>query len=828
MKLNKILFSLMAAFSLLAVSCQEELAYTPGEPDLEGCYGVYFPTQDAAGDHTMDPSETPEVEIVVKRLVDEGDITVPVNVIVSEEGIFNVPELTFVDGQSEQTLKVTFPNAKSGVTYTLALEITDPEYASTYGANNTFFTYSVVIEKYEYLGKALYREDILTALFGVTNEEWEVDVYTKDTQPGVYYLAGVYDPANCPLLSSNSSVYKDSYMVIDASNPQKVYMPFQYMGLVVNSQYGECATGSYAPEAGFNVAEGVYGTMINKVITFPAQGLLFGMELYNNFGFYYANPDGMFRVVLPGAVLTDYTFDMVAGFSSNGVQPVQFTFGADVASIKYAAYAGPLAKADLEEKVAELAASTTAKSVARPTEGDAAVVGFSFDATGKYTVVAVSCDETGAPQDASSLVLSYVAAGDEVAVVVNAGLGSADKYVPLGVSPETAAEFYVYGQDLVDLKLGLFSYADLVADQNACVSAVLASASAPAEILDQVNNGVYVDVMEGLMPGTEYYMIVYASNGYEQTAILTDPFTTAGEPSPIYQSFTAADIDGSILPETSEGYFGTYNYYAKYDGPVRGLMGQVTISDSEIPDSDPDNYGLVDEYVEVKGLFAGIQEYFGIEDDTVIFDYYGGVIYVLENSIGKGYHSQVGEIYVGLCQGKPDGGGVFVGYNGLMIGGYVDEGYLAFVTEPNYEAAGYNINTFYMYAYGDEECTKKLGYLDYFMEPLLVDAAVDPNAAAAKPAASRSTLSRSDLGNIQYNYSSDFNCVETERGRVRSAIDKMNATKKAPKAVGTPAGIKGEWSAPSVEFTAVETSADFQTVTTDFSKVNDAKPVLCR
>ena len=818
----------MAAFSLLAVSCQEELAYTPGEPDLEGCYGVYFPTQDAAGDHTMDPSETPEVEIVVKRLVDEGEITVPVNVIVSEEGIFNVPELTFADGQSEQTLKVTFPNAKSGVTYTLALEITDPEYASTYGANDTFFSYSVIIEKYEYLGKALYREDIITALFGAPNEEWEVDVYTKDTQPGVYYLAGVYDPANCPLISGNPSIYKDSYMVIDASNPQKVYMPFQYMGLVVNSQYGECATGSYAPEAGFNVSEGVYGTMIDKVITFPAQGLLFGMELYNDFDFYYANPDGLFRVVLPGAVLTDYTFDMEAGFSSNGVQPVQFTFGADVASIKYAAYAGPLAKADLEEKVAELAASTTAKTVARPAEGDAAVVGFSFDATGKYTIVAVGCDETGAPQTSSSLVISYVAAGDEVAVVVNAGLGSADKYVPLGMSPETAVEFYVYGEDLVDLKLGLFSYADLVADQNACISAVLSSGSAPAEILEQVNGGVYVDVMEGLMPGTEYYMIVYASNGYEQTAILTDPFTTDGEPSPIYQSFTAADIDGSILPAASEGYFGTYNYYAKYDGPLRDYMGEVTISDSSLPDVGPDNYGYTDEYVEVKGLFAGFNEYFGIEDDTVIFDYYGGVIYVLENSIGKGYHSQVGEIYVGLCQGKPNGEGVFVGYNGLMIGGYVDEGYLAFVTEPSYEAAGYNINTFYMYAYGDEECTKKLGYLDYFMEPLLVDPAVDPNAAAAKPAASRSTLSRSDLGNIQYNYSSDFNCVESERGRVRSAIDKMNAAKKAPKAVGTPAGIKGEWSAPSVEFTAVETSAEFKTVTTDFSKVNDAKPVLCR
>ena len=59
----------MAAFSFLAVSCQvEEQVYVPGEPELEGCYGVYFPTQEAAGSHTMDPSETPAVEFVVKRL----------------------------------------------------------------------------------------------------------------------------------------------------------------------------------------------------------------------------------------------------------------------------------------------------------------------------------------------------------------------------------------------------------------------------------------------------------------------------------------------------------------------------------------------------------------------------------------------------------------------------------------------------------------------------------------------------------------------------------------------------------------------------------------
>ncbi|MBQ8811901.1 MAG: hypothetical protein IJZ70_06295 [Bacteroidales bacterium] len=834
MKLNKILFTLLAAFSILTVSCQvEEQTYEPGEPDLEGCYGVYFPTQEAAGSHTMDPSETPAVEIIVKRATAEDDITVPVNVIVSEEGIFNVPELKFVGGQTEAVLNITFPDAKAGVEYSLTLEITDPEYASIYGVNPTFINYSVIIEKYELMGKALYREDIITALFSAPNLEWEVDVYTKETTPGVYYLANVYDPAaGCPLLSNNPTQYKDSYMVIDASNPQKVIMPFQYMGLIVNSKYGECAVGSYAPEAGFNVTEGVYGTLIDGVITFPADALLFGMELYKDFGFYLANGNEMFRVALPGAILTDYTISLSADHAENGKQPVAFTFGPDVETIKYEAYAGPLSKADIEEKAAELAAATNAKTVTRPeedAEGNVpdAIVNFEFDKTGEYTIVAVGCDEDGAAQSSTSIILTYVAEDDEkgVPVVISAGLGSAAKYAPQGISSETAVEFYVYGEDIVDVKVGLFSYASLAGNQNACIQTLMESDSAPAEVIATVNEDVYVDVFSGLTPGTEYYLLVWASNGYEQKLIMSDPWTTDGDPLPVYQSFSAADIDVTLLPETSEGYFGTYNYYAQYEGPLREYIGQVTIADSDIPDAGPDESGLTDEYVEITGLFGGLQKDFGIEDDTVIFDYYGGVIYSLENGLGKGTHPQVGEIYVGLCQGYP--GGVFVGYSYLMIGGYVDEGYLAFVTAPNYADAGYTINSFFLYAYQDAEYSSGLGYLDYLTDPLLVDPAVDNNGLAPKASAARSTLSRGDLNKINFNLASDINCVETERGRIRSAIDQMR-TEKAVQSVGTVTGVKGEWSAPAAEYTTEEAAPQFKNTTSDFDKVNDVNPALYR
>lgn len=823
MKLNKILFSLFAAFSFLAVSCQvEEQTYVPGEPELDGCYGVYFPTQEAAGDHTMDPSETPAVEFVVKRLTEDGDITVPVEVTVSEEGIFNVPELTFVDGQTEAKLVVTFPNAKAGVKYSLSLEINDPEYALVYGANPTFLNYSVIIERYDLMGTALYREDLLTALFsfnGDPNPEWEVEVYTKETEPGMYYLKNVYQPGVSPLFDPKAPV-TDMYMIIDATNPQKVILPFQYLGC--NLGYGECAAGSYAPEGGFNVSAtaALYGTMINNVITFPVEGLLFGMSEYNDFGFYLANPSGMFRVALPGAVLTDYTISLEAGFASQGTQQVAFTFGPDVQTIKYAAFEGPLSNADIEAKAAEIAADANAQVVAKPAadaEGNvpAAVVGLSFEATGEYTIVAVGCDSEGTAQSSASLVIAYVAADDEVPVIVTAGLGAADKYVPQGFSPETAIEYYVYGQDLVDVKIGMFTAADFVSNQQGCVSALMSVPSEPAEVLEMINTDVFVDVMGGLTPGTEYYLLVWASNGYEQKIVATAPWTTAGDPLPVYASYSIADINGELLPATSEGYFGTYNYYATDffgDSPLRNYMGQITIADSPYEDLPADESGLVTEYVKLSGMFQAEAEYYGF-DDTMDFEYYGGVLYQLPNYFPQ---SANGGYYPAVMYLTADGSLYGHGNSNTMLGGFVREGYIAFV-----DATGsYGFNGWFLRAFSDEACASAVGNMACYQDVLLIDPAVDDNGLA--PVAAR--MSKQDLQNLSFNIETEINYVETERGRIHSAIDRANAIKT----VGQAAGVQGEYVAQPAAFSAAEAAPVYNSNTTDFSRINDATPALYR
>lgn len=823
MKLNKILFSLMAAFSLVAVSCQEELAYTPGEQDLAGCHGVYFPTQDASGDHTMDPSETPAIDIVVKRTSEDGDITVPVEVIASEEGIFNVPELKFVDGQTEATLHVTFDKAKGGVDYSLTLQVSDPEYASKYGANPTYITFNVIIEKYDLLGKATIREGLITGYQqNPTGIEWEVEVYTKDTTPGWYYFKDAYISAPFNQGWENRDGWNmmpsGSYLSINAENPARVYMPFQNLGC--NWSYGWMYAGSLAPEAGISGGTPAYGTLVDGVISFPANGMVFGETEYNNFAIDLTNTEGTFRICLPGAILVDYTISLKSGYSNNGQHPVAFTFGADVATIKYAAYAGPLKKEELTEKVAELVADKNAKKVSKPAadaEGNvpAAVVNLSFPTTGEYTVVAVGCDKDGNAQSTTSLVITYVAADDEVPVVIAGGLGSAAKYAPEGISTETAVEFYLYGEDIKALKVGLFGKASITsqADLNACLDAVYKSTALPAAILEEVNTGTYVDVFTKLSPGTEYVMIVYASNGYEEKFIMTNSWTTDGDPLPIYRNFTINDIKEDLLPAASDGYFGTYNYYVKdwdEDGnliPLRDYRGKVTISDSEVPDSDPDEYGLVSEYVDVEGLVyyasqAGMST-------KVTFEYYGGVLYTINQPMGN----YLNKYYIYLYAFDNEAGKM---YNVPLLGGFVDEGYIAFVNA--YASQGLNINGFILAAFADADYTQFVGGgVDALVDILLVDPEVDDNGIAPK-SAKMGTMSMADLKKVNFNLSSEINCVETERGRIHSAIDQMRA-EKAVQSVGTIAGVKGEWSAPAVEFTAEEAAPEFQTITTDFSNV---------
>lgn len=846
MKLNKI-FSLFAAFSLLAVSCQvEEQAYVPGEPELEGCHGVYFPTQGASGSHAFDPKETLAIDVIVNRLTEDGEITVPVEVTASEEGVFDVPELKFADGQTEATLHITFPNANVGVNYSITLEVTDPEFAKKYGTYPTYLSFSVIVEKWNEIGEGVYMDYYFSQdQAGTIPTTAPVKILQNENNPSEfrisdpfvnYFFGPNYGYKEYPAEYFEISILKQGQTFTPYDGATPVTIPFAdliwYENIVtgyVNTNYDDTICYVH-PGYGFKDYLNPATWEYNKVLGYQENGLPVAFQIapfvymWSVGGWNYAESP-VVTILFPGGALTDYSLALAAGYSTEGVQPVEFTFGKDVETIKYAAFEGPLTQGEAAAKAAEVAKDANAAVVSKPAadaEGNvpAAVVDFSFEATGEYTIVAVGCDSEGTAQSSTSLVISYVAANDEVPVIVTAGLGAADKYVPQGFSPETAIEYYVYGQDLTEVKIGMFTAADFISNQQGCVSALMSVPSEPAEVLEMINTDVFVDVMGGLTPGTEYYLLVWASNGYEQKIVASAPWTTAGDPLPVYASYSIADINEELLPATSEGYFGTYNYYVRdWDEngdliPLRDYRGQVTISDSEIPDSDPDDYGYVSEYVDVEGLVYYASQV-GISE-KVTFEYYDGVLYTINQPLGL-YANQY---YIYLYSFDPETGGM---YNASVLGGFVDEGYIAFVNA--YASQGYNINALLLAAFADENYSQFLGGgVDALVDILLVDPEVDDNGLAPMASSKMSTMSMSDLKRINSYISSEINYVETERGRIHSAIDRANAIKT----VGQAAGVQGEYNAQPAAFSAVEAAPVYNSNTTDFSRINDATPALYR
>ena len=792
MKLNKLILSLMAAFSFLAVSCQvEEQVYVPGEPDLEGCHGVYFPTQEAAGSHTMDPSETPAVEFVVKRLTEDGDITVPVVVKASEEGIFELSELKFADGQTESTIKVSFSKAQPGVTYTLSLEITDPEYALVYGQNPTYLNYSVIIEKYELLGMATIREDLITGYQqNPTGVEWEVEVYTKSTTPGYYYFKDAYvsAPFNQGWEQNQGwNMMPGSYLVINAENPARVYMPFQ--NLCCSWGYGWMYAGSIAPEAGISGGTPAYGTLVDGVISFPAGGLAFGETEYNDLQLFVTNNSGLFRICLPGAVLVDYTVEILSGYTNQGQHPVQFTFGADIQTIKYLAYEGALSSEELQAKVSEVLTSENAQVITKDQadeEGNV-VVALSFEQTGKYTIVAVGFDKDAQPQTAVAEIISYVAADAPVPVVVNAGLIVSNKYAPEGYTSENSLEFYVYGQNIVEAGIGLYRTSDLETDFAGCLQSVMTKGLLNAAALEMINGNGLTDIYVNLNAGTDYTLLVYASNGYEQTYV-TASAKTAGVADPLQELYSMNNL---YIAESMDEYIGEWGYYVSNpkNGNARFDAGSTVTVSNVGSETDPET-GDVYHFMGVKGLYQAAVDAGYIADDTVLYEYYNGTLVSLASDFGQLGVDVVGDgstQYAAQLAFFNTGAGGIV--SAAVVGAFTEFGDVAFVDFGQYNAYG-GFAYFTMGAFADPGYSQYLGPLMNISNILLVDPENMPEQEAVQN-------TKAALLSAKADFDANFNYVETVDTQVRKAIDNMGKRGEYKRA-----GLNIESANPQVEFKA--------------------------
>lgn len=538
--INKIFAIALAALPVFA-SCTEEKIEVGG-PENDS-YGVYFETLTTAQKSVvLDPDEETVLTFKAYRTKENDDIVVPITVTVDSDGedsgedVFVVSEILFEDGQTETEFEVSFPDAKVGVTYACTIECSSPKYVYLYSSKPTYINFNVVREKWSPVaavegsgatdGIALWRDDFITGVYNVPNIEWEVEVYENDANPGMYRFKNVYGaayPYNDP---GNYDDSKDYWVYIDATNPNQVYIPDPApTGCVWDAEDGQFILWSYA---GLGFSQGAtasqltpyFGTLKDGVIKFPEKALLVGVAG----GYYYANTNGMFRVILPGAKDSDYSFALTSGVCANAKTPVTFTLGKDVAKVSYKVYEGTVSSGDLPVVVAEIVADKDAPSVT-----ETSVVDVTCEKTGKYTLVGVAFDGEGNKVAEATTTFGYVAAGEEEAnaTIVNAGLELTSRYEAAGYDKTNSVLFYVYGEDLVDLRLGLYkSDSKALEDLDALVAGL---DSEGAEALEAANDIGYSDLIIKLSPVTSYTLVVYASNGYT-AKIVTADITTDGLP----------------------------------------------------------------------------------------------------------------------------------------------------------------------------------------------------------------------------------------------------------------------------------------------------------
>lgn len=743
-QIYKTMLAVMASVPFLA-SCVQDLV-EKGEPENDS-YGVYFGTLTAAQKSVeFDPAEKAELTFTAFRTVEDDDITVPV--VVSATGaekdassLFTASTVKFEEGQKETTFTVSFPEAELGVTYSVSVSCKDEKYVKIYSQTPTSVSFNVTRVKWNLVkgpnGEEYgsWKDDIFSSMFNIPGRfcvNDKIKIYERDDKKGYYRIPDVYNPymlskifgGQYPEAEFEENCTPGTYSYIDATNKDKVWLPEQSTGAVISND-GYLGFASPCTENGFP-GNSVYGTMANGVIRFPAKGVLLNFNGENSW--YYGNIDGNLVIVMPGCKDNDYSLSIATALSENGVTPVEIKMGADLAKTKYKFYEGKVAAADLPFE---------ALAISRDEEADfveeSGVVDASFEKTGIYTVIAVGVDAKGEMQVYKSAEFSYVAADDEVPVVLSCGIGSAAKYVPQGYNTDNTVEVYVYGEDLVEVKLAAVKLTDMITNQSGCIQTLLKTPSVKEETLDLINTTGYAGPVTGLLPGTEYILLVYASNGYEEDLFMSDEsIYTTGDPLPIYQEFE--DVDEALLPKTKEGYYGTYNLYAINTDNVTGLRDYLCTV--KISDGGYDQDNELD-LVKVENFWGSNATKLGI-DGTTYFRYYGGVLLQLDN-------------YYGQCANKPEWyttlqmfceqGSFGPGKNYLSYGGYVTDGYISFFT--NHDT--YDFNQYALYIYGDEACTDQVGYWEIYQDILLVDATKDDNGIAPAPTSKKSkTINKVD------------------------------------------------------------------------------------
>ncbi len=406
MKTLKNIFYFLAAASLVGfTSCSDDDATT----SLKGAQ-IFFSTESPS---TVEIEKgQSSVQLSIERMNATEAISVPLYS-TDESGLFSMPtEVSFNAGETSAkvTVNFSFDALTTDVSYPLQITIGDTENSSPYGLSS--YSFNIIYPApYTSLGSAQYTEDLLTAVYGIGNDTFPIEIQQSDENPGVYRLKNLYN-VNSPFFqlysfSDGSGTTSDYYITIDCSDPEAVTIAKQPLGFTLEGM-GELSLYSTAP-----------GSFKDGVITFPKEGLSLVIPSYSDN--YPTNASGLFKVVLPGAsdvaapaVTVAYLGSFIDGSSATTNAVFSFTLNETATSYKFAVVEGNITKD-------EAALTETAGKIVDGSLESSGNVLHPLTVSGTFTVVAVPFNAEGESGATAAASFIYSAEGAPELVKVQTG-----------------------------------------------------------------------------------------------------------------------------------------------------------------------------------------------------------------------------------------------------------------------------------------------------------------------------------------------------------------------------------------------------------------------
>ncbi len=403
-KINYILMALVSVLAFTWTACDDDIEYTPA--GSEGVDGVYFPAQQPS-DFTLQ-SDGSSFDVLVNR--GNSDAAVSVDLLVEADSatlaVLTFPEsVSFGAGVSQTAITVTYDPARLEYDKEMAFTIKLVGDVAYYG-NIEFNGVAVFPAPWESLGMGSYDDNFFF------EETYEVEIQQNKENPSQFRLVYPYHEGLEAEGYGGATANTGEYLILEllAVGEDLAGVTITQEDLVYFADYN---TGWNNPSYNDDVKlyhPAVFKSLCSedmwlhsKVLSYQENGLPAQIQLApmyymdDNGGWNYTQEDGLVIITFPGVVIADYSIEVA--YTGRYVSPgdsiheafANVILGADVAKAEVAT---------LKTKDANEVLSAMLNDVVETQElTESGQVRLPLGEDGIYTIVAISYDAEGVPQE---------------------------------------------------------------------------------------------------------------------------------------------------------------------------------------------------------------------------------------------------------------------------------------------------------------------------------------------------------------------------------------------------------------------------------------------